>query len=163
MSVKIRKMTDGEFEYFLQWSIRHHAEELTEELHMSREEALREAAEEVAQMLPRGLQTEHNRLMTIEEESSGESAGFIWTIREEYEGRKQSFVCDFAIWEPKRRRGYGSRALRLAEEAAAEDGCRESVLFAADSNAAARALYEKSGYRLLRREGYGQYMVKPLP
>ena len=160
MSVRIRRMTDEEFEIFYHWSVEHHAKELMEEAHLSWEEAIQETMKEVSEMLPDGLNTENNDLMTIEAE--GESAGFIWTVLEETDGRKQSFVCDFAIWASKRRKGYGAVALCLAEKNAGEAGCRESVLFVADKNDAARALYEKCGYQVLRQAGYGRYMTKQL-
>lgn len=162
MSVKIRKMTNDEFENFCQWSVEDHAKELMEECQMPREEAMMKAKEEVTQMLPNGLNTEYNYLMTIVEEDSEESAGFIWTIHEETEGKKQSFVCDFAIWESKRRRGYATETLHLVEKNAVEAGCQESVLFVADSNVAARNLYEKCGYHIRRQAGYGKYMIKQL-
>lgn len=162
MGIKIRRMTNSEFENFYQWSIENHAKELMEELLISQEEAIKEAIEEVAQMLPDGLNTQHNHLISIVEEDSGEVAGFIWTIHEETEGRKQSFVCDFAIWESKRRKGYATATLRLVEKAEAEAGCQESVLFVADRNDAAKALYQKCGYQLLRQESYGKYLIKQL-
>lgn len=162
MPVKIRSMTDSEFEIFRQWSVENHAKELMEERGISEEAAMKEAAEEVAGMLPEGLRTEHHFLMTIVGGESKESAGFLWTIHEETAGRKQSFLCDFAVWEPKRRKGYGAAALNLMERNAAELGCRESVLFVADHNTAARALYEKCGYRILRQAGCGKYMIKEL-
>ena len=162
MSVKIRKMTNDEFENFCQWSVEDHAKELMEERQMPQEEAIMKAKEEVAQMLPNGLNTKHNYLMTIVEEDSEESAGFIWMIHEETAGKKQSFVCDFVLWESKRRKGYATETLRLAERNAVEAGCQESVLFVADSNDAARALYEKCGYQILRQAGCGKYMIKQL-
>lgn len=163
MSVMIRKMTDAEYETFYRWSIENHAKELMEELQMSQEEAIRETKKEVAQMLPDGVGTENHFLMSIVETGCEETAGFIWTIHEETNGRKQSFICDFAIWESKRRKGYAAKALYLTEKTAAEAGCRESVLFVSDENRAARALYQKCGYQVLRQERYGKYMVKQLP
>ena len=162
MSATIRKMTKEEFEDFYAWSVEHHAKELIEELHMSQDEAIKQTIAEVAKMLPDGLNTKHNYLMTIVEEYSKETAGFIWTIHEETEGRKQSFICDFAIWESRRRKGYGAAALRLVENQAAEAGCVESVLFVKDDNTAAKALYRKCGYQVLRQHGYGKYMIKQL-
>lgn len=162
MAVTIRKMTDREYEGFCRWSMEQQAQELMEECHLSRDEALREAAEELSQMLPDGLHTKDNFLMTILEADSGENVGFLWTIREETAGRKQSFLCDFAIWEAYRRKGYAFAALRLAEAQAAAAGCKESVLFVADRNVPARALYEKCGYRFLRQQGSGCYMIKQL-
>ena len=160
MSVKIRKMTDAEFKDFYQWSVEHHVTELMEERGLSREAAREESVKELAEMLPDGLNTKHHHLMTIVAE--GGNAGFLWTIHEETEGRKQSFLCDFAVWEQNRRKGYGSAALCLAEKVAAEAGCVESVLFVRDDNSPARALYEKCGYRVLRPKGYGKYMIKQL-
>jgi len=155
-------MTNDEFEIFYQWSIEHHANDLIEECHMSQEAAMKETKKEVAQMLPEGLNTEHNYLMTIKEKGSKEFIGFIWTIHEETEGRKQSFLCDFVIWESKRRKGYATATLCLVEKHAAQAGCQESVLFVADKNFAARALFKKCGYQFLRQENYGKYMVKQL-
>ena len=160
MSVTLRKMTTEEFEYFYQWSIAHQAMELMEELHLSQEKATSAAIAEVKAILPAGLGTEHNHLMTVVAEN--EAVGFIWTIHEETNGRKQSFVCDFAIWESQRRKGYAAAALHSSEIYAAEAGCQECVLFVRNTNAAARSLYEKCGYRVLRQEGYGVYMAKQL-
>lgn len=160
MSVQIRKMTKDEFEIFYQWSVEQNVKELMEELHLSQEEAMKKTTAEVVQMLPEGLDTEHNHLLTIV--AGEENAGFIWTVHEEFEGRKQNFVCDFAIWESKRRKGYGAAALSLVEKHAADAGCQESVLFVSNENDAAIALYQKCGYHLLRPEGYGKYMVKSL-
>jgi len=160
MPVTIQKMTKEEFERFLQWSIEDHAKELMEEFQISHERALKDAQAEVSQMLPDGIHTKNNDLMTIT--ASGKNVGFIWTLYEETNGQKQCFLCDFAIWEPNRRNGYGEAALRLIEEKAAALGSQESVLFVRDGNDAANALYHKCGYRLLRQEGCGKYMIKQL-
>ena len=162
MSVTIRAMTPDEFRHFYQWSTAQQAAELMEEHHISYEAALQAATKEVDEMLPEGLHTKHNYLMTITEAPRGESAGFLWTLHEYNAGKKQSFLCDFAIWESKRRRGYGAAALQLMEKQAIDAGCQESVLFVSDDNAAARALYEKCGYQVLRQSGCGKYMMKPL-
>ena len=162
MSIELRTMTPEEFHIFYRWSMEHHVLELMEEENLSRDAAIREAAAELAQMLPHGLDTERQQLMTIEEPDSGEMVGFLWTLHEETEGRRQSFLCDLAIWEHCRRRGYATAALALMEQRAVEDGCQESVLFVADQNTAARALYEKCGYRILRKYSYGAFMIKQL-
>ena len=160
MAVKLREMTEEEFQRFYRWSLENQTRELMAQLHLSREAAEQSAEKELAEMLPEGLCTEHNHLLTILEEE--ESVGFVWLLYEEFEGRKQSFICDFALWEAKRGKGYGVAAMQLAEELAAKDGCQESVLFVTDDNLAARALYSKCGYRVLRQKDYGKFMVKPL-
>ena len=99
MSVHLRRMTDEEYGKFYQWSIRQQADELMNEQRISYDDALDKAKNEVNEMLPDGLNTEGSRLMVIADESSGEDVGFLWTINEETEGRKQTFICDFAIWQ----------------------------------------------------------------
>ena len=162
MFVKLRRMTNEEFESFYGWSIEHQAKELMEELHISQEEAISETIKEVAEILPDGVDTPHNYFMTIVDSDSDENIGFVWTLHEVTGDRKQSFICDLAIWGSNRRKGYASAALCLLENQAAEAGCAESVLFVKDDNAAAKALYKKCGYQVLRQHGYGKYMIKQL-
>lgn len=71
-------------------------------------------------------------------------------------------MCDFVIYESKRRKGYATAALNEMEKNAVEAGCQESVLFVADNNYAARELYIKCGYQFLRQMDYGKYMIKQL-
>ena len=160
MSVTIRKMTSDEFARFYTWSVESQTKELMEELGLSQEEASKEALKEISEMLPHGFHTEHTDLMTVA--ADGENVGFIWTLYEESDGQKQVFLCDFAIWQPNRRKGYGAAALSLAEKNAAKAGCQKCVLFVSDNNAAAKALYDKCGYQILRQKDYGNYMVKQL-
>ena len=161
MGIDLRTMTPEEFDVFYRWSMENHILELMEEENLSRDAAIREAAEELTQMLPQGLATPHQQLLTIEDADGG-AVGFLWTLREETEGRRQSFLCDFSIWEQCRRKGYATAALALMEQRAVAAGCEESVLFVADRNTPATALYEKCGYRLLRRSSYGAFMIKRL-
>ena len=162
MPVTIRTMSNNEFDQFFQWSAKNHAAELMNELRITKEHARSEAWKELNEMLPQGLDTTGNYFMTILEAETEEHVGFIWTLHEEFQGRRQSFLCDFVIWEPKRRKGYATAALLLAEKKAAEAGCQESVLFVSNDNDAAKALYLKCGYRLLRHADHGSYMMKPL-
>lgn len=161
MAVSIRPMTHLEFEQFYRWSLENQAMERMEESLLPPDKALEEAAGELAQLLSDGMNTPNHHCMTIIDDT-GESVGFIWTLQEEFQGKKQSFLCDIAIWESQRRKGYATAALQMAEKAAAKAGCCESVLFVKDTNVAARALYEKSGYRVLRQKDYGIFMVKPI-
>ena len=133
-----------------------------EELNMSEEAAIKETVKEISEMLPNGLNTQDNYLMSIIETESGEMVGFIWTLHEITAGRKQSFICDFAVWESKQQKGYGKRALDLTEQKAVEAGCQECVLFVNDHNHRAIKLYDKCGYEVLRQEKIGKYMMKQL-
>ena len=160
MSVILRNMTAAEFAAFCDYSIQDRARELMQAGAFPHEQAMAEAQKEIAGLLPDGLHTERHQLMTIEEERT--PVGFLWTLHEETNGQKQSFLCDFVIHAAYRRKGYATAALHAMEQAAAQAGCQESVLFVADANDAANALYEKCGYRFLRQLDDGKYMIKPL-
>ncbi len=160
MPITIRNMTQQAYDAFYRWSVEHHANELMEQKCIPWKEASKEASKELSGMLPDGLHTENNFLRSII--NGDEIVGFIWTLHEETDGKKQCFLCDFLVWEEYRRKGYAAQALRLMEREAIHAGCVESVLFVADRNAEARTLYEKSGYRVLRQAGYGKYMIKEI-
>ena len=160
MGVELRPMTKEAYAHFYAWSVEQQAKQRMERSGLSWKASHKEAEAEITAMLPNGMETKDHLLMSIV--ADGVTVGFVWTLHEMTNGRKQSFLCDFAIWEEKRRRGYGSEALRLAEENAAMAGCVESVLYVADDNTAARRMYEKCGYRTLRQAGGGEYMMKDI-
>ena len=162
MSVILRRMTDAEFQAFCAYSIQDHARELMQQNQLAHETAVAEAQKELAEMLPDGIHTERHFLMTIEDAQSNMPVGFLWTIHEETDGKKQSFLCDFVIHAEHRRKGYATDALQVMEQTAREVGCQESVLFVANGNTAANALYEKCGYQFLRHMDDGKYLIKQL-
>ena len=133
MPVKIRNMSKEEFDIFYQWSIEHNTAELMEERGLSRDTALKETKEEVSQMLPKGLDTEHHHLLSIVETDCEKVVGFLWTIHEETNGRQQCFICDFAIWESERRKGYAKRMLSEALMFCRENG-HTNILITCNSN-----------------------------
>ena len=162
MPVILRRMTDAEFETFCAYGVQDRKRELMQQNQLPHETAVAEAQKELAEMLPDGIHTECHFLMTIKDAQSNMPVGFLWTIHEETDGKKQSFLCDFVIHAEYRRKGYAAAALKAMEQTAKGTGCEESVLFVADTNAAANALYEKCGYRFLRQMDDGKYMIKQL-
>ena len=162
MSILLRPMTAGEYEHFYRQSIELEAKERMKDDRLSPALAHSEAEKAFTQLLPQGLNTPSHFLMTLEAEDTHQPIGFLWTLHEETDGIKQNFLCDFLIYEPHRRRGYGTQAVKCMESHAAEAGCRESVLFVAEHNHAALSLYQKCGYRFLRSIKNGSYMIKTL-
>ena len=98
MKVSLRRMDQEEYDVFYQRSFEHHVRELIMEEKMPEKAAEKETTEELRAMLPEGPNTENNYLMTIFDEKE-EPAGFIWTLHEYSEDIKQSFLCDFEIYE----------------------------------------------------------------
>ena len=98
MKVRLRKMDREKYDVFYQRSFEHHVRELILEEKMAEKAAEKETTEELSAMFPEGLNTENNYLMTIFDEKE-EPVGFIWTLYEYSEDIKQSFLCDFEIYE----------------------------------------------------------------
>jgi ribosomal protein S18 acetylase RimI-like enzyme len=61
-------------------------------------------------------------------------------------------VDSVAVAPPFRRRGLGTRLLRIADALAAEEGLTQTSLIVAEANEGARRLYEREGYRCVARE-----------
>lgn len=161
MAVRIRNMTVDEFDQFRQLSVSGRAEELRDEFRTSKE-ADAAASQEFDFLLTAGLNTKNHFLMTILQDDCEEVVGYIWTLHEMFNGIKQCFICDFMIWEAKRRMGFATAALNLIEKHAVDAGCKECVLFVRNDNDPASALYRKCGYLILRAKDCGMFMIKQL-
>jgi ribosomal protein S18 acetylase RimI-like enzyme len=62
------------------------------------------------------------------------------------------YICGMALFPEHRGRGIGTRLLAFAEQAAQERGFRKLSLIVFEQNTGAKRLYEKTGYREVRRE-----------
>lgn len=97
-----------------------------------------------------------------------EDNAFAWNPVDRFDGRVVGYACvwflddearinNVAIDPARRRAGLGSKLLGRVLEEAGRRGCREVTLEVRPSNAAARVLYERLGFRSVgRRRGYYQ-------
>ena len=109
------------------------------------------------QFLPDGLATLNHFFFTIQDKDSGASVGELWYTIVERDGKRQFFVMDIEVREEYRRRGYGTAAFRVMEEAARNAGITTISLHVFAHNRPARAMYEKLGY-----VGHDEMMSKEL-
>ncbi|HTX56619.1 MAG TPA: GNAT family N-acetyltransferase [Candidatus Acidoferrales bacterium] len=87
-------------------------------------------------------------------EAEGVPAGFLLmldSLPDEVTGDDQAFVVYMAVENAARRTGVGSALLARAEDEARKRGAPYMALMVTQENAAARALYERAGYRTERR------------
>ncbi|HEX8806703.1 MAG TPA: GNAT family N-acetyltransferase [Candidatus Aquilonibacter sp.] len=87
-------------------------------------------------------------------EVDGRPVGFILTLDslpDEVTGDDQSFIVYMAVERDARGAGIGSALLERAEDEARKRGAPYMALMVTEENAAARALYERAGYRTERR------------
>ncbi len=112
------------------------------------DEALQRAEQEFRDQLPDGLWTKNHFFFTLLEKDTGQTVGIIWFMLDLNRPNPVGFIFDFIIYESFRRKGYGLQALQAAEKQAREMGAKRMELHVFAFNRAARALYEKAGYRV---------------
>ena len=155
-------MNAEEYQAFYQHSIEDYANDLMKSQDNTMEQAVKQAQQEFADMLPKGRITENNMLMMVEETDSSRTVGYIWYLYEVCEGAKQVFLNDFLIYEEQRRKGYATDALAGMLQNAREDGCMESITYVWKHNFPGIRLYTKCGYVVFRETEDGMYMKKEI-
>ena len=141
--VKLRPMTQAEFEAFERLSMEDYAKERARNLDSPVEEQRAEAERQYAELLKDGLNTEGHRLWKITQET-GEVVGDLWVHIAP--GGKRAFIFAISIDENQRGKGYGKQALDALEAELKPLGVTRIGLNVFADNAVARHLYEKQGY-----------------
>lgn len=102
-----------------------------------------------ARFLPDGLETAGHHLLTAENES-GEAVGNAWVgpNPSQPSDGNSAWLYDINVFEPFRRRGYGSAILGAVEALIADKGMAALGLTVVGDNDAAIALYRRSGYEV---------------
>ena len=141
--------------------VRDYAEDKVRAGAWSREEAPRRAAADVDGLLPDGTETEGHYLYLLRDPSTAREVGAVWIAVLDSGVGRAVWIYDARVYEPFRRQGHGTGALRAAEERAAELGADRVELHVFGHNPAARALYERLGYEttgvvMRRRLGRGE-------
>jgi ribosomal protein S18 acetylase RimI-like enzyme len=139
-------MNENDYQRFLDYAIANYAEEKTRAGNYAVEDAMQLSAREYQQLLPDGVDTHDNYLLSIINEHN-QKAGFIWLALQQTGVLRTLTVVNILVYEQFRRRGYATQALRLAEEKARALGIERVTLQVFGHNTLAQSLYEKMGYR----------------
>lgn len=139
-------MTQAEYASYLDGAVADYAADQVRAGNWHPDEALSKARDSFDYYLPNGLSTAKQHLYSVVDDESDTSVGVLWFGIFDSQARPTAFVLDFVIWEPYRRRGYGTRALRALEDKVRAFGLDRIGLHVFAHNHPARALYEKLGY-----------------
>jgi ribosomal protein S18 acetylase RimI-like enzyme len=110
--------------------------------------ALDRARGDIVSLLPVGLATESQHLLSVFAGGLAEPVGAVWFELRERDGRKAAFIYDFRIEGGQRGKGYGAEALTRVDEKLRALGARQVSLSVLGDNTRARSLYEKHGFRV---------------
>ena len=144
MRIDLERMTDREFEDYLEELAVSYADELSAAVGYSREEAERLGREHMARFRPgqpNPVPTSPFRL--VDEE--GTQVGAAWVTAK----GEDAFLTDFRIRPEFRGKGCGKAALARVEEHLRGQGCTRLRLHVFAMNEAARALYEENGFEVV--------------
>ncbi|GGN88458.1 putative N-acetyltransferase YycN [Actinoplanes lobatus] len=143
-ALRLEPMTHEQFRSYREETVRSYAADL-EGTGLTPQDALAQAEESTATLLPDGLATPGHHLWTGWDGDL--EAGVLWMrIRSEADG-PHAFIFDFFIHETVRRKGYGRELMRAAEARCRELGVVSIGLHVFAHNPGAHALYEQMGFR----------------
>lgn len=141
--VTLRTMTAAEYQAATEHreaeSVRVLSRTMPEEL--ARERVL----QGTARFLPDGPDTAGHHLLTAENDR-GEAVGNAWVGPDPAGAADAAWLYDINVFEPHRRRGYGTAILAAVEELITAYGLKALGLNVVGDNAAAIALYRRCGY-----------------
>ena len=144
--IRLRPMNEDEFADYMKSSIQAYAQGHVEAGNADPAEALRFAEADYKRLLPDGISSPHQHLLTVVEESSGSRAGMVWFAAGERGKPDNAFIYDLQIEPDFRRRGYGEAAMKEVESQVRKLGASRIALHVFGHNHGARDLYEKLGY-----------------
>lgn len=160
-SIKLRKITENEFNIWKEESIKSYAEDLLLAGQCTQENAIERANADFNNILTEGISTPNN-FIYIAENMDKEAVGIIWY---ETNTDKRAFIADFLVYSNYRGKGYGKSILQELELVVKEQGIEKILLHVFEKNITARELYKKMGYIEVQAEDIEEgsiYMRKNL-
>lgn len=121
-----------------------YARDIAENGHTDPEAARQKAEQDMAQILPQGLDTPNHWIYWLEHDR--ERVGRLWLAEREIDGRRAMFIFDIHVDEAFRGRGFGRAAMLLTEREALARDIHWVELNVFGGNTVARNLYRSLGY-----------------
>ena len=153
--VKFVPMSLEMYEVFYDYSTKDYAKDLETSGKATKEEAVIKAKEEFAQLLPNGLNTKDNYIVSIL--LGDDVIGSLWYQKL---NKNTLFICDILINEEFRGKGYGKLTLQELDKVTIQLGLEQIVLHVFSYNESAIGLYEKQGYIAMTKEEQGSFYMK---
>jgi ribosomal protein S18 acetylase RimI-like enzyme len=146
--VHLKPMTESEFQSYRKGAVEEYARQRVREGDWQPADALHKAEQEFLRMLPQGVNSKNQYLLSIQADQTDLNLGMLWFAVRGAAPHLAAFIYDFMISEQFRQRGYGMQALSALDEKAKELGIATIALHVFGHNQAAIALYQKAGYEI---------------
>lgn len=137
-------MTADEFPPFVAATKAEYAHDIEVHGGHTHDAALQKAEEDMATVLPNGLETAGHHIFVVE--ADGVAVGRLWLAERPLGGRQVLYIYDLSVDAEHRGHGYGRAAMRLAEDEARARGIGRLELNVFGGNDVARNLYRSLGY-----------------
>ncbi|WP_337029521.1 GNAT family N-acetyltransferase [Pantoea agglomerans] len=144
--ISFRPMTKDEYHAYVEYFVNDYACEIESNYGLSLHNSLARAKQEIAEMLPAGINTLGQVLICIvvQSDKANNHVGYLWYKPDLT--KRTVFIYDFHIFNSSQGLGLGKQSLRAFEEYLQEKGFKEIRLRVAGDNARARHVYETSGF-----------------
>lgn len=146
--MKLIKMKIENFQKYIDTMLPDYAEEKVKAGAWNKEEAMKKANENFAQLLPYGINTKNHYFNVLLEEDINREVGYMWFHVTQNLSGKEAFIYDFSIHEEFRGKGYGKKAMKALEDKAREMRLNKILLHVFGHNTRAFELYKKVGYQV---------------
>ena len=146
-AIAFRPMNVEEFERYLERAIPEYADMHLRAGNVAPEDSLKRAQKDYADLLPQGVATPGHHLFTFMAVDGSASLGMCWFEIKQTQGKTKAFIYDFYLEEAHRGKGLSRQVMDEVERRASTLGAVSIGLHVFGDNLAARALYEKCGFR----------------
>lgn len=144
MTIRLRTMTEREYDGWRKGAEFNYAESLYQVGNVSREEAVEKAEKSFAMLLPDEFHTKEHVFYTILHETN--PVGMFWVHVRASLAIPSAYIYEFEVDEKLRGQGIGRKALAALEPLMRESGAKSIALHVFAHNKVARGLYASSGY-----------------
>ncbi|TLS36114.1 GNAT family N-acetyltransferase [Pseudalkalibacillus caeni] len=142
--VELLKMTEEDYQHFLDYAIEDYAKEKTKAGNYEEHEAIERSKQDFGKLLPEGLETENHLLHTIVDQKANKKVGYLWTFLDKKPNT--AFIYNIWVFDELQGKGYGSKAIAKLEELLKEKGIEKLELHVFGHNQGAFRLYQRLGF-----------------
>ena len=159
--LELKPMNQDQYNNYITYSKNNYAQEIIKSRGIGIEEATQITNKEFDALLSDGLKSKNQYLYTIEN-NENENIGIMWFSSQSNHGDNELYLFDVEVNKEYRGKGYGRKSMDLLESKVKEFNMHTISLHVFLHNKIAYSLYNKIGYKEVKRGKAGVIMKKTL-